>query len=514
MSAFIHATGLSYELPDGRRLFSDLNISLSSGLTALVGPNGVGKTTLARLFSGELSPLRGHVHRSVPVTLFAQREPPPPLTVAEYLALDDAWARVEDKRLAGRLLQGIADEALCPTLSGGQWMKVRLARALGEGYLILDEPTNDLDREGREAVLRFLRGHTGGALLISHDRECLELCDETLELSNRGLAKFGGGWSAYSAAREHERENLAQALETAEKERDKAWAARQEQREKQDKRNRRGADSAAKGGQAKILLGARKRAAQATTGKIDTGTLRKAGEAVQGLREAFQDLKIDPVMYADLVGRALPGSKRVAEAIGFNLRYPGQDWLYPRDLDFAWRGNVRIALRGGNGSGKSTLLRAVLGTLPPDVETRGELRAASLEALFLDQRLAGLDDSKTVFDMIGEVSGAHDTEIRNGLARFLFTKETAFQKIGSLSGGERLRAALARGFLGSTVPELLVLDEPTNNLDLANIAFLEKVVAGFQGAVLVISHDETFIENCRLPNPAPPLPFRRSHFRA
>jgi ATPase subunit of ABC transporter with duplicated ATPase domains len=485
--------GLTFELPDGRVLFRDLNASIGPGLTALVGPNGIGKTTLARLISGGLEPTHGNIIRNVPVTVFAQREEP---------------------------------DLLLKHLSGGQWMRIRLERlrarlkreldgsrssvtSTGSVTLILDEPTNDLDRDGRDAVFDFLRQRTlsgAATLLISHDRETLELCDRTLELSSQGLALYGGGWREYDRARTHERENLARALETAEKERDRARAVRHAEREKQEKRNRTGAAAAAKGGQAKILLGIRKRNAQATTGKIDSGTLDRTEQAAARLSEALRAQKTDPVLYAAFAGRALPAQKLLAEAIGFNVRYsePSENqWVFNRDLDFVWKGNVRIALQGSNGSGKSTLVNALLGTLPQTAVTRGELRTGNnrnSQILYLDQRCSLLDEDSSVFENVRAVSNASDTEIRNTLAGFLFTRDTVFQPVRTLSGGERLRAALARGFFATTLPEVLVLDEPTNNLDLANIAFLEKVVAGFEGAVIVISHDPEFVRNCGVDN--------------
>jgi ATPase subunit of ABC transporter with duplicated ATPase domains len=479
--------GLTFELPDGRMVLRDLNASIGPGLTALVGPNGVGKTTLARLISGDLEPTHGNIIRNVPVTVFAQREEP---------------------------------DLLHKHLSGGQWMRIRLERlkrkladSMTGSFLILDEPTNDLDRDGRDAVLDFLRqrSRSGAAtLLISHDRETLGLCDQTLELSSQGLALYGGGWREYDRARTHERDNLARALETAEKERDRARAVRHAEREKQEKRNRNGAAAAAKGGQAKILLGLRKRNAQATTGKIDSGTLDRAEQAAARLSEALRAQKTDPVLYAAFAGRALPAQKLLAEAIGFNVRYSELSenqnvnttdtrWVFNRDLDFVWKGNVRIALQGSNGSGKSTLVNALLGFLPQTAVTRGELRTGNnrnSQILYLDQRCSLLDEDRSVFENVRSVSNATDTEIRNTLAGFLFTRDTVFQPVRTLSGGERLRAALARGFFATTLPEVLVLDEPTNNLDLANIAFLEKVVSGFAGAVIVISHDPEFLKNC------------------
>jgi ATPase subunit of ABC transporter with duplicated ATPase domains len=492
MLAALAARGLSFELPDGRALFQNIDLSLDGGLTGLVGPNGAGKTTLARLLCGELAPASGTIRREGPVTFFPQRLEPPPVSVEAFLGPGRAWSLEAD-----RLLRGLDLDAPCARLSGGEWMRARLAAAVSGAYLVLDEPTNDLDGEGRAALFRFLRGRGGGALVISHDRECLGLCGAILELSNRGLARYGGGWEAYAGAREREREGLGRALAAAERARDAAAAARVEQRERQERRNRQGGKAAERGGLPKILLGARKRGAQESTGRVDASTQDKAAEAARRLGEAFRALKADPVMHADLAGRAVPAQRLVAEALGFNVRRGGR-WLYARDLDFAWRGNARVAVRGANGSGKSTLLKALLGEALPGAETRGALRRGNLNAAYVDQRGAFLDPGRSVFDNVRAASSLPDADIRNGLARFLFTKEAAFREVKDLSGGERLRAALARAVMRPEPPELLVLDEPTNNLDLANIEFLEEVVRGFRGALILVSHDAAFVEACGL----------------
>jgi ATPase subunit of ABC transporter with duplicated ATPase domains len=305
------------------------------------------------------------------------------------------------------------------------------------------------------------------------------------------LSKFGGGWPAYAAAKQRERERLAAALDLAKRERDAALADRASAMARQEKSNRRGASSAAKGGAPKILLVARKSRAQGTSGKVDSATLARSESAVRQAHEALHEMKVDPIMYADLISEGIPAQKLVAEALGFNIRF--RDWIYASDRNFCWRGNVRVALRGANGSGKSTLLKALLGGT---FETRGELRLGNLVTVCLDQRGSSLDDSKSVFENVRDASSASESEIRNGLARFLFAREAVFQKVGELSGGERLRAALARGLLSTHKPELLLLDEPTNNLDLTNIAFLEQVISNFRGALIVISHDDEFLANC------------------
>jgi ATPase subunit of ABC transporter with duplicated ATPase domains len=488
MSSIVIARDISYELPDGRELFKRLNFSLGARLAALVGPNGVGKTCLARLIVGDLEPSGGSIRRGGSVKLFSQRHEPDPITVAEFLAVEYTWSLLGD-----RLLGNIDRHAMCSTLSGGEWMRVRLACALQDHFIILDEPTNDLDREGRRLVGQFLQDRNGGALLVSHDRECLTLCEEIFELSNRGLDKFGGGWPAYTEAKSRERERLTAALDLAKRERDAARAHETDKRTRREGRNRHGAVSAARGGMPKILLGARKSRAQSTSGKLDRAATERAVDAVRAAQEALGEMKTDPVMYADLVGREIPPQMLIAEASDFNVRF--QDWVYEKDLNFIWRGNARIALNGANGSGKSTLLRALLGEVS---ETRGRLRRGNLVTLYLDQRCSFLDDNQSILDNVRAVSSASECEIRNGLATLLFTGASVFQLVGDLSGGERLRAALARGLLSTQKPQLLMLDEPTNNLDLANVRFLEQLMGGFRGALIVISHDVEFLKNCNV----------------
>jgi ATPase subunit of ABC transporter with duplicated ATPase domains len=269
MSSIVIARDLSYEFLNGRGLFKNLNFALDTKLAALVGPNGVGKTCLANLIAGTLEPTEGAIRRMGSVKLFPQRQEPPRVTVIEFLSAAYEWSLPGE-----RLLEGIDRHAICATLSGGQWMRVRLARALNDQYLILDEPTNDLDRDGRRTVIQFLQDHEGGALLISHDRECLRVCEEIFEVSNRGLAKFGDGWSGYVEAKEREGERMSAALERAKRGRESALADRAVQQARQEKRSRRGAESVAAGGIPKILLGARKRRAQAACGKLDPSGAR------------------------------------------------------------------------------------------------------------------------------------------------------------------------------------------------------------------------------------------------
>lgn len=243
----------------------------------------------------------------------------------------------------------------------------------------------------------------------------------------------------------------------------------------------------------KILIGARKRKAQVSTGKIDKDSYQRAQAAVTAAHTALSELKISPVMYADLVGEKIPAQKLVAEAVNFNIYF--SDWLYKEDLNFSWRGNIRLAIKGGNGSGKSTLLKALRGS---NYHSRGELRSGNLRTLYLDQRCEILNETTSIFANIRDNSSLSDSDIRSNLAKFFFINDDVFKSVSTLSGGERLRAALALGLLQTEKPELLILDEPTNNLDLENIKFLEKLVSEFNSALIIISHDEVFLQNCKI----------------
>lgn len=486
MSSIITLNGVSFELPDGRTLFTKISFSLNSNLTALVGPNGVGKTCLAKLIVGDLTPTIGTIRRNRAVAFLPQREQTKAMTVQSYLDTHYNWSVFGEK-----LLTGIDRASFCSNLSGGQWMRVRLASTIKDQFLILDEPTNDLDQEAKLALRQFLGEYQNGVLLISHDREILELCEDVIELSNQGLQKYGGGWQSYEREKESERNNSINNLIRAKRERDKSKIERITQVERQEKRNQQGKDFARKTGMAKIEIGAKKRQAQISTGKTHVSTIERENAKVKQAYLAASEVKIEPIMYADLVGAEIPNQKLIAEASEFNIFF--SKWLFKNDLHFSWRGNVRLAIKGKNGSGKTTLIKAMLGQ---PFKTKGALRIGKLKTLYLDQQCSILNESQSIFENVHAVSKLSESEIRNNLAKILFAGDSVFQKVNSLSGGERLRAALACGLLTEEKPELIILDEPTNNLDLGNIRFLENLISQFKGAVIIVSHDEVFLREC------------------
>ena len=493
---------VSFEWPNGTTVFKNLNLVLRDLRAGLVGANGVGKTTLVHLAVGRLQPTSGKIESSGPVHLLPQVEE---RKSDEPAALELAELEAFENDLARRFLEKVPIERPSATFSGGEWMKFRLARlaaAAHESFVILDEPTNHLDREGREAVIDFVRSWRGGILIVSHDRELLENVDEILELTPQGLTRVGGGWREYDEFRRAERARLEQNLNISKRERDKAFAERQRKIEQQNKRMAKGKRDAFKKGLPRIVAGALKRRAQESAGRIDRSTLVASEEPVRKAHEAFLALKIDPtitIKALEVEKERIPNERLLVEAVDLNVRIRGSnDWLWSRSQTFSWRGPRRIAIRGANGRGKSTLLSLLFepNNVHNFVDIVGEIRRGPLQATFLRQDpLVNIRES--IFELLRETSGLDETELRNQLARFLFNRERAEQPICSLSGGERLRAALAHALIG-VKPEALVLDEPTNNLDLANIEYIEELLSKFTGALIVVSHDERFLEAIRI----------------
>jgi ATPase subunit of ABC transporter with duplicated ATPase domains len=491
-------TAVDFSWPDGTTVFEQLSLALDERTKyGLVGPNGVGKSTLAKLIQGVLKPTGGTVFKNVSVAYFSQSEVPPDMPVAEYLA--DLWVNA----LAGEavvisLLQGEIDFSLpCSTLSGGEWTRVRLLRqiAVGADVIILDEPTNNLDRTSRASVLAFVEQTQRGLLIISHDRELLERVDVILELSNQGIATYGGNWSFYAAESAQERARLGDALERAQHERDRVKRLEREKRLMQEKRVRQAGKSAEKRGLPTIVAGAWKRKAEQTTNKLAQAGAQRVDEVVTQARQAFGEQKIDQVIYVDFPDASIHASKLVFEVQDLNFVYAGAERpLWREPISYVMRGPRRLHIAGGNGTGKTTFVRLLTHDFACPGTVQGSIRLGDIPYGFIDQHAQVLDAQKTVFENVRDATNKPVVGIRNILAQFLFPGEKADQLVATLSGGERLRAALAKILMVDPTPQLLILDEPTNNLDLVNLEFLERALKNYTGALIVISHDERFLE--------------------
>jgi ATPase subunit of ABC transporter with duplicated ATPase domains len=516
MSALIKLNNLSWSTPDGRQLFDGLDLSFGNERSALVGRNGAGKSTLLRLIAGEIAPQSGSIQRSGERRMLTQMiDAGDNRTVAEAFAVDKALdvlkrlesgqAEIDDasaadwtlqQRLAATLanagLDGISPDRPLASLSGGQRTRVALAALVFDApdMLLLDEPTNHLDREGRGALAAMLQRWRGGVIVASHDRALLNRMDRIVELSELGVRIYGGGWDHYAARKAEERQLASETLDRAEREVRKIDQQIQTARERQERRDSAGQRHREKGGAARIVLGAQERRAEASAGRSTLLANRQRGMAAVALNQAQSQVERTRDLAVMVTSSSLPASK-VVLALDHVSGGPDRRTNIINDLSFQITGPERISVSGPNGSGKTTLLRLATGEIAP---SSGTVRLA-VRAAMLDQHMALLDPAQSVRDNFHRLNpGAGQNACRAALARFLFRADAALQIVGTLSGGERLRTGLACILGGAEPPSLLLLDEPTNHLDVESIRALEAGLNVYDGAILVISHDETFLD--------------------
>ena len=513
MSAFLTLDSLTLATPDGRTLFDTLTLAIGAERIGLVGRNGCGKSMLLAAMAGDVQPAAGAIHRSGRIARLEQRFDET-LTVAETLGVADALACLAritagdgtpedfddaDWTLEARLKKALAETGLASmpldrklaTLSGGERTRVGLARLLlaEPDLILLDEPTNNLDTDGRAAVMDLMRRWPGGLVVASHDRELLEHVDGIVELTPVGCTIFGGGWREFAEARDAARARAASEAESAANRLKSTTRKVQQAKERKDRSDSRGRAVRGTGSQPKMLLDARAERAEATGARGQHLADRQLGDAEAALSEAEAKLEIVTPLAIDLPACDLPASRQLVTVKEVMMEFGDRRLFGP--LSFELRGPERVAIAGPNGSGKSTLLKLITGELQP---TSGEVTLHTSRIAFIDQHVGRLDPVLSVIDNMKVLAPAlNDNDARTQIARFAFRGDDALQLAGTLSGGERLRAGLACAFAGAP-PELLLLDEPTNHLDIEAVELLEAALTHYAGAILAISHDEQFLE--------------------
>ena len=514
--SFITLDAVSAATPDGRLLFENLNLAIGAERIGLVGRNGAGKSTLLALIAGVRSPLGGTVTRAGTVaTLDQAPDVSDGARLADLLGVGAAWDRLSriergegdetdlseaDWDLPARLDQALADVGLAgldlerpaAALSGGQATRAGLARLLiaRPDVLLLDEPTNNLDVEAKAIVARVLTRWRGGVVVVSHDRSLLRGMDRIVELSSLGARSYGGGWDLYAERKAAEADAAQRDLDHAEKEIRRVAREAQVARERKDRRDAAGRKFAAKGSEPKILLGMMAERAENSGAREGKLADKLAAEAAQAKVSAEARVERARTLGFDLPSSGLPEGRTVLSFEDVAFAWPDGTPVI-EGLSFRIAGPERVAVAGPNGTGKTTVIRLAIGALAP---TAGEVRL-SVPVALLDQRAALLADDQTILENFRRLNpAASQNDAHAALARFLFRNTAAHQVAGTLSGGERLRGGLACVLCAATPPQLLILDEPTNHLDLASIEAVEAALSGYDGALLVVSHDADFLD--------------------
>ena len=506
------------QFPTGDTLFGPLNLTLEPSLCALVGRNGSGKTRLLRLLAGLDEPATGHIERFGSHAWVAQQHViSSQTTLAELLGYDaifTARKRIDSGDyqpddletldglwdLAERLGEAFTRAKLPPfdpykpagELSGGERIRALLCGAFTAeaDYMLLDEPTNHLDRQGRAWFYDQLARYQGGVLVASHDRELLAKVPRILELSASGLRSYGGNYADYQAQRDAEQQAARAALEHAATERKRTRARMQKEHDDSQRRSAktlRTVDT--------LNIASFERVKYKGAAKERIGSWKKQhseqnealNAAVNKARERVED--DNPVMFT-LPGSQIPEGKQVLVLEDLVLQH-----VPVPPLNWRMDGPMRVALKGPNGCGKSTLLKTLLGEMAP----RSGSCKVSVSCAYLDQHLSRFDLSQSVMTHLNlSHTPLEEGVLRTRLAQLQLGADKVMLPLATLSGGERLKAALACVLWRAEATQLLLLDEPTNHLDLASVQAIEAALAGFPGALLVVSHDEAFLSGLTL----------------
>ncbi len=506
---FLQAQNISFQFSNGDRLFHQLSCAMNVPRVGLVGRNGVGKSMLASILLGEKPPESGNVLLPSSYAMYRQQPSNLACSIAEFLGKAqaiEALRHIEIGDCSPHWFEVVGDEwdieqklysllnelglprdcfQSCGQLSGGQLARLQLWKLFTSDteLLILDEPSNHLDTQGKLWLIQAMRDFSGAIFLISHDRELLREVDEIWQLSDLGLKVFGGNYDFYKQQNDTERQALERQILSVEKQQKKLKQQAQCEREKAQQREAQGNRLRRDGSQPKLLLDGKKDKATARASNRNKNVQLRKGhlqKTEQALRTQYEQLKQQKLYLSDQ-GQRTRRQISIVEGVLPFVRQPA--------ININLSSQEKIHLHGINGSGKSTLLKVIAGDL---LLLEGEL-AISTPVKYLDQNFATVDPEETMLDnVMNQCEGVLEADARTLLAGIGFRRDSVFRLGKELSGGEKMKLAM---LIVSHQPNqpLLLLDEPDNHLDLESKELLAQALQSYQGGFMLVSHDQDFV---------------------
>ena len=526
---------ISYIHPDKEVLFSDLNFAISKGQKlGLVGNNGCGKSTLLQIIAGQLSPSSGVIVRPDDLYYipqhFGQYDS---LTIAQALQierkqqalhailagdvsnenftiLNDDW-NIEERSIAALDLWGLGQFTLSypmNLLSGGEKTRVFLAGMdiHHPSVILMDEPTNHLDSSGRQRLYDWVEKYRSTLLVVSHDRTLLNLLPEICELEKHQINYYGGNYEFYKEQKTLMQEALQQRIEEKEKALRIARKVARETAERRDKQNVRGEKSNIRKGVPRIVLNALQGKSEKSTNKL-TGVHQEKAEKLTNERNQLRgSLSPTAALKTDFNSSSLHTGKILVTAKEINFSYHSnsinndiqensisKQQLWQAPVSFQLKSGDRFRIEGANGSGKTTLLKLITGQLQPQ---EGTLTRTDFSYVYLNQEYSIIDDRNSILEQAYAFNSRNlpEHEIKIILNRYLFPASEWDKSCRKLSGGEKMRLAFCCLMISNNTPDMFILDEPTNNLDIQSIEIITATIKNYAGTVIAISHDNYFIQ--------------------
>ncbi len=511
--AYIHA--------DNSTLFRNISFIVNKGeKAALIGSNGSGKSTLLHIIAGTLIPTEGDiVHISHPYYVpqhFGQYDT---FTVAEALfidkklhalhailqgdasienfnTLDDDWGIEERSKaaLSSWGLDHISFSHPFSMLSGGEKTKVFLSgiQIHSPEVILLDEPTNHLDFQSRQKLYNFITSTSSTVLVVSHDITLLNLLPVMYELGKDGISTYGGNYDFYKEQKELQMETLKDTLDEKEKELRLARKIARETIERKQKHEARGKKLNERKGVGKMAMNTYKDKAEKSGTKLKDIHEEKSTQLVESINQLRKVLPDERTMKIDFNSSNLHLGKILVKAENINYTY-AEAPLFTTSQNFIIRSGDRFVIKGNNGSGKTTLLKLITAKLSPQ---EGTIEIADFSYIYIDQEYSIINNHLTVYQQAEEYNNRHfpEHDIKMLLSRYLFPHDTWNKPCSKLSGGEKMRLAFCCLMIGNQTPDMIILDEPTNNLDISSIEIITSVIKEYKGTIIAVSHDAYFVK--------------------